>query len=544
MGQLRRTLHFLCLLGLSAGCLAASDSTDRVLPGEESIAMVRALGFTTPDAIPDRGDESEGPYERLVITGAILIDGTGAPPRGPVNIVIEDDRIVLIAGAGTGSGLSATVSTTEKTRVIDATGQYVLPGFIDAHVHFGTPTHAVGGALTNPEYVSKLFLGHGITTVRDAGALMGLRWTLAQKARSDAGEIAAPRMQVYAMLPETTASPEAARNWISSVHEAGADGIKLIGAAPEVVEAAINQAGELGMRTAYHHSQISVARADALDSARLGLTSIEHWYGLPEAMFTDRTTQDFPADYNYGDEQSRFRAAGDLWQQTAAPGSARWKDTIDALIEHDTSLVPTFSVYEANRDLMRARNKEWHADYTMPYMQRAFSPNTLAHGSYHFDWGTEDETAWKHNYALWMRFVRDFKNAGGRVAAGADSGFIYSVYGFGYIRELELLREAGFLPLEVISAATLNGAELLGLADDTGSVEVGKKADLIITRSNPLKNLKTLYGTGHYRLNADTGRPDYATSLRYTIKDGIVFNSQSLLRDVRALVAAAKDRES
>ena len=154
-------------------------------------------------------------------------------------------------------------------------------------------------------------------------------------------------------------------------------------------------------------------------------------------------------------------------------------------------------------------------------------------------WGTEDETAWKYNYALWMHFVNDFKNAGGRVAAGADSGFIYSVYGFGYIRELELLREAGFLPLEVLSAATLNGAELLGIADSTGSVEVGKKADLIIAYTNPLQNFKTLYGSGHYRLNMDTNTPEFATSLRYTLKDGIVFDAQQLLADVRDLVSGA-----
>lgn len=110
-----------------------------------------------------------------MIKGGVLIDGTGAPPRGPVDIIIEGDRIVSVTGAGTGSGVSPAILQAENTRIIDATDHYVLPGLIDSHVHFGTPTHAFGGALTNPEYVSKLFLGHGITTVRDAGALMGLR---------------------------------------------------------------------------------------------------------------------------------------------------------------------------------------------------------------------------------------------------------------------------------------------------------------------------------------------------------------------------------
>ena len=94
-----------------------------------------------------------------------------------------------------------------------------------------------------------------------------------------------------------------------------------------------------------------------------------------------------------------------------------------------------------------------------------------------------------------MTFINEYKNRGGRVTAGSDSGFIYQLYGFAYIRELELLREAGFHPLEVIRAATLNGAEALGAEKLIGSVEVGKMADFLIIEENPLENLKVLYGT-------------------------------------------------
>jgi imidazolonepropionase-like amidohydrolase len=143
-----------------------------------------------------------------------------------------------------------------------------------------------------------------------------------------------------------------------------------------------------------------------------------------------------------------------------------------------------------------------------------------------------------------MRFVNDFKNHGGRVAVGSDAGFIFKLFGYGYIREFELLQEAGFHPLEVIQAATLNGAELVGLEDEIGSLVPGKKADIVLVGENPLQNFKVLYGTGHMRLNRETGLLERVGGVRYTIKDGIVFDAERLRADVRAMVAAEKLREA
>ena len=139
-----------------------------------------------------------------------------------------------------------------------------------------------------------------------------------------------------------------------------------------------------------------------------------------------------------------------------------------------------------------------------------------------------------------MTFVNEYKNRGGRVTAGSDSGFIFQLYGFAYIRELELLREAGFHPLEVIRSATLYGAEALGLDDEIGSIEVGKKADLIIIDENPLQNLKVLYGTGAIKLT-DDNKVVRAGGVKYTIKDGIIYDAKKLLADVKAMVDAEKE---
>jgi hypothetical protein len=277
-----------------------------------------------------------------------------------------------------------------------------------------------------------------------------------------------------------------------------------------------------------------------LDSARAGLTTMEHWYGLPEALFEERAIQDYPLDYNYGDEQHRFGQAGRLWSQAAAPGSAKWNEVRDELIELGLTLNPTLTIYEASRDLMREMNADWHADYAHPALWAFFQPSRAAHGSYWFDWTTADEIAWKENFRLWMQFLEDYKNHGGRVTLGSDAGYIWKLYGFGYIREMELLQEAGFHPLEVLRAATLHGAEALGMDSQIGSIRPGKLADLVVTARNPLENFKVLYGTGHFRLDGDN-RPARLGGVRYTIKDGVVYDARELLEDVRRIVQEARD---
>ena len=139
-----------------------------------------------------------------------------------------------------------------------------------------------------------------------------------------------------------------------------------------------------------------------------------------------------------------------------------------------------------------------------------------------------------------VSFVNDFKNAGGRVATGSDSGFIYKVFGFGYIRELEMLQEAGFHPLEVVQAATRNGAELLGMEGEIGSISPGKRADIVLVEGNPISNFKLLYGTGHMKLNREKGVIERVGGVSYTIKDGVVYDAKALLSDVREMVSEAR----
>lgn len=493
---------------------------------------------------PDRA-EGEGPFDRMIVRGAILIDGTGAPPLGPVDIVIEKNRIQNIKAVGQPGvpiDSSNRPQATDGTREIDAHGMYVLPGFVDMHGHIGGASQGAGA-----EYVFKLWMAHGITTIRDPSCSNGLDWVLEHKRKSANNQITAPRILAYAAFgqgsKDPVTSPESAREWVRNNAKNGADGIKFFGARPDIMEAALDENKKLGLRSACHHAQTDVAWLNVEQTARMGLTTMEHWYGLPEALFTDRTIQDYPVDYNYLNEQHRFGEAGRLWQQAAVPGSEKWEHVMKTLLELDFTLDPTFNIYEASRDLMRARRAEWHEEYTLPSLWEFYQPSKISHGSYWHYWGTEEEINWKRNYQLWMRFVNEYKNRGGRVTAGSDSGFIFQLYGFAFIRELELLREAGFHPLEVIRAATLKGAEALGLAHSIGSVEVGKMADLIIVEENPLANFKSLYGTGAIKLT-DDNQVVRVGGVKYTIKDGILYDAKKLLEDVRQMVIKSKEEQN
>jgi hypothetical protein len=215
---------------------------------------------------------------------------------------------------------------------------------------------------------------------------------------------------------------------------------------------------------------------------------------------------------------------------------------LQTLLDRGFSLSPTFTSYLASRDLMRLSRAPWHEIYTLPDLWEYYRPNRDAHGSYWFDWTLEEELDWKKNFDIWMTFVNDYKNRGGRVTVGSDSGYIYNLYGFGYILEMELLREAGFSPLEVIHAATIQGARQIGIANDVGSVQVGKKADLVVTRENPLANLHVLLGTGTIRLNDESRKVESIGGIVHTIKDGIIFDAPALLDDVAEMVQAEKDR--
>jgi hypothetical protein len=214
---------------------------------------------------PDRGpDEGQGPFDRLILRGAIVIDGTGGPPRGPVDIVIEGNRIARIAGVGVpGVPIDPEDRPEPGTKEYDVTGMYVLPGFVDLHLHTGGVPKA-----PEAEYVYKLWMAHGITTGRGV-PFGGVDWSLSERERSARNEIVAPRMFVYHVPGQgwdrgAIRTPEDAREWVRWAADKGIDGIKLFGYQPDIMAAVLDEANKQDIGSVAHLAQTNVAQVNAL----------------------------------------------------------------------------------------------------------------------------------------------------------------------------------------------------------------------------------------------------------------------------------------
>ena len=500
-----------------------------------------------PNSAPDRrSDEGEGPFERLIIRGGTLIDGTGGPPRGPVDIVIENNQIVRIASVGTPFiPIDEDRRPKDATYELDAEGMYILPGFVDLHIHSGNQFKA-----PDAEYTYKLWLAHGITTVRGV-ALGPMEWTLSERDRSAKNEIVAPRIYVYERPGNgedwkdgSINDPETARKWVRYATRKGVDGLKLGAFRPDIMGALLDEAKKQKLGSTAHLAQTGVAQMNAIDAARLGLGAMTHYYGLFEALYKNHDVQPWPVDMNYTNEQDRFGQVARQWNMIHERGSDEWNALLKEFKELDFILDPTMTAYLASRDVMRARNADWHEKYTLPSQWEFYQPSRVYHGSYYYDWTTWDEVAWKNFYRVWMSFLNDYKNIGGRVTVSSDAGYIYNLYGFSTIEEMELLQEAGFHPLEIFRGATMHGAQAIfdpkGEKIQFGVVRAGMLADLAIVGENPVQNLKVLYGTGAVRLNDETGRAERVGGILYTVKDGIIYDARLLRKDVEKMVQKQK----
>jgi imidazolonepropionase-like amidohydrolase len=337
-------------------------------------------------------------------------------------------------------------------------------------------------------------------------------------------------MLVYWVVNRGKGSAADIRADVREAKVRGADGLKIFGMDRDQLEALMDEAKTQNLRTTTH---IAVEETTAKDFIELGVNSIEHFYGIADAALDG--VQDFPSDMNYSNEVHRFGRAGELYAQA---NPAKMSQVLDSMIEKKVAWSPTMSIYEASRDVIRAQNQPWFKDYLHPALEAFFRPDLGNHGSYFVGWTTTQEARWRQQYRIWMDALKEFGVKGGLISTGDDAGFIYSMYGFGLIRELELHEEAGFHPLEVIEHGTWNGARVLGLEDKIGKVRVGFTADLLVVNGNPLENLRLLNPAGA-DVNVN-GRNVRGGGVEWTIKEGIPYHGPTLMKEVKDMVTAAR----
>jgi imidazolonepropionase-like amidohydrolase len=440
----------------------------------------------------------------LWIQNARLIDGTGALPRSNVSILIEDGRISAI-GENTAPS---------ETPQLDAQGHTVLPGLIDAHVHLSMVPGS--GQREDPEALSeelhrqhlRAYLACGVTTVLDTGITIeaGLRirdW-LAAGAPGPRVLMLAPFLAPpggYGTRPEgrfvfpSAATPEEVKARLDESADLPSAGVKVpiefgFGPTkiwpihpPEMREAIVRMAGERGLPV-YVHGFSEEEQSIGLDMGAHALVHAGFSERAPSNEFVDRL------------------AATNTY-------------VITTLAIYDSLLVP----YHPERleeplvrltvpevELATARDPEsgrFLARTAMGFFLPPWVPEFLHGLAARLLW-TEDRT--RGSLGNMQQAVKRFRDAGVPIVAGSDSGnwpiLPYEFHGPTTLREIELLGEAGLSPQEAIQAATRVAAEMLGLAEEIGTVEVGKRADLVIVREDPLDDLRAL------------------RTVRYTVVDG------------------------
>ena len=465
-------------VGLSLGLL--------LLPAAGSAQSAAELGESARQFV-----QYAGPT--VAITGVQVVDGTGAAPRSGQTVVIEGARIL-------GVGADGEVAVPAEAERIDGAGHTLIPGLVGVHNHTFYTTAARHSQMntTSP----RLYLASGVTTIRTTGSYSPYSEINMRRA-IEAGEIAGPRMHITgpyisgagaSTYMTQVSSPEDARRVVAYWAEEGATWFKAYTRISRAeLGAAIEEAHRLGLRFTGH--LCSVTFREAVD---LGIDALEHGFFTNTEYHAAKEPDECPPDF-----RSTLRDL-DI-------ASEEVQGTIEHLVENEVALTSTLAVYELSvpgRPPLEDRNLE------------ALSPGArdeyLARRE---EIAAAQDAIFRDLFPKAQAFEYRFFQAGGLLAAGVDpTGNGGALPGFGDQRNYELLLEAEFTPAEALLVMSLNGARVLGVDDDLGSIETGKVADLVLIAGDPVAN------------------PAEIRKVVTVFKDGVGYDSAKLIASVKGLV--------
>jgi imidazolonepropionase-like amidohydrolase len=421
-----------------------------------------------------------------------LADGTGSPAREDQTVILREGRIEAV-------GPDREVSIPRGARVLELDGHTVIPGLVSLHEH----TYFGGLRRTAPLNAgAPLYLAFGVTTGMTAGSQFPYQ-ELNLKRAIDAGVMAGPRLHVsgpyLAGGPATTgnfrilADAEEARRVVSYWADEGATWVKFMSGPRELLAAVIQEAHARGVRVTGHLCSITFTEA-----AALGIDALQHGF------ITN-------SDYVEGKQPDVCPPENMRVQADVEVDSEQVRESIRRIVAHGAAVVSTLGVYETfvpERAYLDPRAMEFLA----PEVREEVEANHRE---------VQDGGPFRVPPRLlerMMEWERAFVDAGGLLGAGSDPWGTGYLPGFGNLRNYEMLVEAGFTPEEAIRILTLNGAMILGEESEIGSVESGKRADIVVIEGDPLADPSGIY------------------EVRLVFKDGIGYDSEALRNSVRGQV--------
>lgn len=442
----------------------------------------------------------------IALTNVRVIDGTGAAAREDQTIVISDGKIQSVSAA-------ASASVPANAQVIDLKGYTVLPGLVGMHNHMFFP---MGGS--PPMYSNmgssfpRLYLALGVTTIRTTGSVVPYT-DLEIKKLIDSGRMIGPKMHITAPYLEGRGAftpvmhqltgPDDARRMVNFWADAGATSYKVyMNISRAELRATVEEAHKRGLKVTGHLCSVGYREA-----AEIGIDNLEHGLMADSEFVPNKQPDQCPGG---GAVPASLRQL-DLNSPAA-------QETIRTLVAKNVAITSTLPVFEAGGAPLTQSGVGAASALMNPRMFAVMSTDARvryltarARVSSSADFVTLFRKA--------MDFERAFVQAGGLLIAGLDpTGNGGIVAGFGDLREVELLVEAGFSPVDAIKIASFNGAKFLGEDGRIGSIAPGKQADLMVVKGNPATTIADI------------------EKVEIVFKDGIGYDSEKLIQSVQGLV--------